>query len=164
MQTAICVASVWCRRRKSRQRKKKVAIDFCLFVLYSFQQILRQTKTDSFFFNIPRNESAGLLWLQQSSHTQCTILIAALCAVLLLLFFTCLGHLLTTTRHCRHSLDIFTLSKIRTFHTVDTCNTPVTWHWRALNLAENVANSRLWLRKSIYLWCVTVRQCSQHSR
>lgn len=111
---------------RAGKEKKKVAIDFCLFVLYSFQQILRQTKTNSFSYNIPRNESAGLLWLQQSSHTLCTILIAALCAVLLLLFFTCLGHLLTTTRHCRHSLDIFTLSKMRTFHTVDTCNTPVT--------------------------------------
>lgn len=164
MQTAICVASVWCRGRKSWQRKEKKLplISVCLFYIVFSKSFV---KPNFQFYNIPRNESASLLWFQQSSHTHfdhCSDC-CFMCS-LTAFIFTCLGHLLTTTRHCRHSLDIFTLSKMRTFHTVDTRNTPVTWHWRALNPAENVANSRLWLRKSIYLWCVTVRQCSQHSR
>lgn len=115
---------------RAGKEKKKVAIDFCLLVLYSFQQILRQTKTNSFFFFFTIFQGMSLRascgFNNRVTHILTTILIAALCAVLLLLFLTCLGHLLTTTRHCRHSLDIFTLSKMRTFHTVDTCNTPVT--------------------------------------
>lgn len=116
--------------RAGKEKKKNCHwFLFVCFIYFSANPLSNQN-WNSFSYHIPRNESGGLLWAPQSSHTHLDHY-SDCCFMCSLTAFICmcLGHLLTTRRHCRNSLDIFTLSKIRTFHTVDTCSTSVTWHW-----------------------------------